>query len=228
MEGFNISFFNMSFIVAVIIMIFLCYRGYKKGLLYVVFGVIAMIFMVLFTAIAEPTVTIFIRENTPIEENLHKLIEEDLEKRADTIIIENGGAGAEDFINALPEALSSRINETANTAKDTVIETTADALCYRALTGMSSILTMIAGIVIVLIVRAIVLAIGRAPVIRGINKFLGFIAGFAEGIMVIWVILFFASRFVSSTLGHTIIEDCGENFVLAYLYNFNPIVWFLG
>lgn len=228
MTEINLEFFNITFIVAISILIGLSCRGYKRGILYVIFGVISIIFMVLFTSFTEPIVTQFIRDNTPVEENLHDLIVEDLNKRSEELAVNNGGSGVNVFINSLPVSLGTKINETKDHAKNVVIESTADALCYRAMTGISSILTMIAGIVIVLTVRAIVLAIGHVPLIRGVNKFLGFITGFAEGIMVIWVILFFASRFVSSTLGHAIIEDCSNNFILTILYETNPIVWYLG
>lgn len=221
-------FLNVSFVVAILIVICMTYRGYKKGLLYAMFGVIAIVFMVFFTSIAEPYVTQYIKENTPIEQNLHDLIVEDLSKRANELEMKNNDNAGIAFISSLPDVLTASIYKTYDKAKNATIETTADALCYRALTGISSILTMIAGIVIVLIVRAIVIAIGHVRVINKLNRFLGTILGFAEGLMSIWVIMFFASRFVSSTIGHQIIMDCNSNFILYMMYINNPIVWFLG
>ena len=66
--------------------------------------------------------------------------------------------------------------------------------------------------------------VSRIPIIRGINKYLGTVAGALYGLMVIWIAFYIIALCSTSEVGGALISYIYESPFLTYLYENNLIV----
>ena len=102
---------NAFFIIAVIVIGLMVFRGFRKGLLGLVVGVISWIFLFLFVQWATPQIYLGMKTNDSFVENVSGKVSDSLKKRAEEITLDNigdeetknGMASIRDF---LPEGTS--------------------------------------------------------------------------------------------------------------------------
>lgn len=73
----------------------------------------------------------------------------------------------------------------------------------------------------VLLVSLDVLA--KLPILKSMNRICGFVAGFAEGILVLWIVFAIAFALSSTPLGMWIEEKAMENTFLTFVYENNLV-----
>lgn len=61
----------------------------------------------------------------------------------------------------------------------------------------------------------------KLPIINGINKFLGFILGLAEGLVVVWIIFIVISKYNIYGKSPEMLQLVSDNKYLTFLYNNN-------
>lgn len=64
----------------------------------------------------------------------------------------------------------------------------------------------------------------RLPILKSMNKICGFAAGFAEGVLVLWIILAIAFALSTTPLGIWVEERAMENAFLSFFYKNNLII----
>lgn len=64
----------------------------------------------------------------------------------------------------------------------------------------------------------------KLPVLKGINRFLGMLAGSIKGFLIVWVVFYLIHIMATTDLGTRLVTYIGENEFLAFLYQHNLLV----
>lgn len=64
----------------------------------------------------------------------------------------------------------------------------------------------------------------RLPILKSMNKICGFVAGFIEGVLVLWIVLAIAFALSATPLGIWVKESAMENAFLSFFYRNNLII----
>lgn len=67
--------------------------------------------------------------------------------------------------------------------------------------------------------------IAKLPVLKTLNRLLGVVAGFLQGVAVVWAFFMVAMIFVETEFGQWVYTMCMENPYLTMLYQNNPIIY---
>ena len=234
---------NIFFIVALFILFFSILQGWRKGILGLVIGFVSWIFIFVFVAFTHPYVEDYIRDNTKVYDKVYEKTEQYIQQKEDNIAQESG---LEEWWAYLTEGMPQNIleklqtkmmfqtpsddalelttpDQTKQKIKDDLVRQVADFVIQ----GIAVIVTFVIAEIFVVIVTGLVKSIGKLPVIRGVNNFLGIIAGAVEGFIIIWIVMYIVAFTCSTTIGQGILADINASRFLTYLYNHNLVVAFI-
>ena len=128
----------------------------------------------------------------------------------------------------MPEFAKDDIETSIENSIDNIIKAVAKELSDAAINGISNILLIAVGIIIIYIIDRILRAIGFVPGIRDVNRVLGIIAGAAEGMLFTWLAMYLADCFPTSFIGQFIITYAKADQMLYYIYKNNLIERIIG
>lgn len=194
-------------------------RGILKMLLPLVFAVAAVIVMVFLT----PEITGYISDVTDWDENIYTATEEYFE--------EEGLLPDEDSFketNLIPKLLRENIDEAAgdylqlgyDSYNEYIIGKVADTI-FSAVIMVGIFLAML---IIFVIIRIIVNAAGKMPVIRCVNRFAGMLVGLMLGLMTISFLCIVLMVFNNTEWAMAINKDISESAILTFMYNHNLLL----
>ncbi len=114
---------NVMFFIVLLILVLLGIRGYKRGLLGIVFGVVAWIFILVFIQWASPKAYENLSQDEKIVSTISNGVENLLQDKAEDITVENADEElSEDKVNALsnflPEGTMDKYNELMSNLED--------------------------------------------------------------------------------------------------------------
>lgn len=183
--------------------------GLKKGFIRMLYTLCSFVLALLITLILSPIVETFIVDNTKIDEFIHKQY---------TSYIEEKGAELADSIydtsKYINNDVSAGIGEagTASMAQS-FTDTTISILTFLIIWILSSI--------ILRIILNIIKVVERIPIIKGVNRTLGFVAGAVTGLFVIWLFFSIITIFATTEFGVYCIDCISESSLLTALYRIN-------
>ena len=82
---------------------------------------------------------------------------------------------------------------------------------------------MVVSLVLHIILNVLDLVV-KLPVLKGINRFLGMLAGSIKGFLIVWVVFYLIHIMAATDLGTRLVTYIGENEFLAFLYQHNLLV----
>lgn len=231
---------NLALIITLFILFFSILQGWRKGILGIVFGLVSWIFVIAFVVFAHPYIENYLRDNTKTYDTIYEKTQEHLEKR----INENQAAqGIEQWWDSLTQGLPRQTIDNMKTdlkidfgdkeyldadllesKKQQMVDELAVKISDFILQGISVLIAFLIAQILVGIVGGIVKAVGRIPVINGINGFFGLIAGAVEGFLVIWVLMYLVACASGTTIGQGIAMDIADSKFLTYLYDHNLLM----
>lgn len=227
---------NYNFVlIAVLALIGVCtIQGYRKGFLRIAVSLICKILVVAVVIFFVPVVSKAVIKNTGAYESLKDTISEAFaseNSKRDNSIPENQVLTIRSY--KLPDILKNALinNNTVETYKQLMVDIFED---YVA--GYLSRLTLkAASFVGVFIVLSIVLAIamksadliGKIPIIKGFNRFLGLLTGLLNGLILTWLFFIVVVVFMSNETGAEIMADIYNSDILTFLFNKNVLIEFL-
>ena len=122
-----------------------------------------------------------------------------------------------------------RMEATAGqTSIDATIQLISKELSDTAIHGISIIISIIVGTLVLFILNWLIQVLGFVPGIRGVNRTLGIVAGLLEGFLITWLCMYLADCFPSSDLGSYIIEKTLADPLLTHVYQINVIEQIIG
>ncbi len=234
---------NIFFIVALFILFFSILQGWRKGILGLVIGFVSWIFVFVFVAFAHPYVEDYIRDNTKVDDKVYEKTEQYIQQKEDNVAQESG---LEEWWVSLTDGVPQNVLEKLQT-KIMLQTSLDDALDITMLDqtkqkikvdlvlqiadfvtqGIAVIVTFVIAEIFVVIITELVKSIGKLPVIRGVNNFLGIIAGAVEGFIIIWIVMYIVACTCSTTIGQGILADINASRFLTYLYHHNLVLAFI-
>ena len=186
--------------------------GYKKGLINVVFNIVAFLLAIVITLVLYKPVSNIIIQNTNIHENIKEMIL----KRS------QGTEPKEENIesNDINKYIENSINNMTNEAKTAARENFAT----KAAQVITGIVLFILTRAILILLRFVTQTIAKLPIIKQFNTLGGIIYGIIKGLIIIYVLLTIMYLIVSIKGNGNIALAIDSSCITKFLYDNNIIV----
>lgn len=204
-------------IVAIIALnVFICY---KKGLVKLAVGLIAVLASVILAVILYRPVSDFIIENTEVDEKIENAIIENFTTETE----EGSEVKDENFMEFIEKYVDDAVNKT----KNEIVTESAETLTVKLI----NIAVMIA---IFLIVRLVLLLltfisdmITSLPILKQFNEVGGVLYGIVRALLIVYVILAIVFFVVSTTANTTILDAITSSYITKFFYEHNLLLTIL-
>lgn len=226
---------NWLLIVVLFIIAFFAYRGYKMGLMRILFSVVSVIITLVISVVLTPYVSSVLYSNEALVKNIEEKVQSTLKQKEDTntnINTENSEESLEQIMGqvGIPKIIQENILKQDNLSN---YPTMVKEMAYQHISSYIAIFILnSASFIIVYIITRIVVSIifralnivSRLPVINTLNKLSGFVLGTVQGLIIIWVGCVFINIFSSTEMVQEIYRCIEENQLLQYIYNNNLLL----
>ena len=215
---------NWALMLVLLVLVCCAIYGYTKGFLRIVFSLVAWVIVLVFVSWATPHVSQWIQENTTIYEKIEAACEESV-RRAAQGKMEEGAA--EQYGEAgelgldLPESVMAQIVSGASGAADTALaETGVYAGIAQSLAGF-----IVQGIAFVtVLISALLGIVSHIPILKGVNRFTGMLAGLMEGLLIVWIAFYIVALCSTGETGRVIVSYINQSAFLKELYENNILL----
>ena len=245
---------NWLLIVVVVLWAFYIVRGYKKGMLKMLYSLVSWIVILILVTMATPYMTEFLTTNTSIEQNIHKTCKEKLKNlvtgdnaatdadmdpgsdpgsNSNTDITSKSNKALLDTLGLkIPEELMDTIAGDNNLA-DSFFESTglyeqaATEITAFAMKGISFILCLIVVVIISRIIYGMISIVEAAPVVGTLNRLLGIIVGSVKGLFIVWTVFAIVAMNAMTQAGMMMADYIYESPLLQWIYENNFVLTIL-
>lgn len=201
-------------IVAIIALnVYLCY---KKGLVNLAVGLIAVVAAIILSVIFYKPVTNIIVEKTEFDETLQNTIVE-------TFTPEGAEGGQVRYVGIL-SYLETELGNAVNETKNEVVYETANAMAVKII-NLIVFIVIFTGVRVALFALTFVAdAITSLPILKQLDDVGGIIYGLVKALLIIYVILAVVSLIVGFTANTTISDAISSSFVTKFFYDNNILL----
>ncbi len=212
--------------------------GATRGFLKLSLSLLSSIFMVALMMFINPYVSNAISKYTPLEKQLEIKCKESLlektsedpeqEQNLDALSLEEQIQYIQDTY--LPSFIKERLIENNNShiyEELGVTLFTDFAAAYMArmiLKILSFLVSFILSIIVIRILFAMAGVIGMIPVLGGINRLAGIVAGFMIALVVVWILFLTLTVMNSTQIGRVGIQMINESQLLTFIYEKNILL----
>lgn len=219
-------------LIGVLAVLIICtVHGYHKGFIKIIISLISLVLTIWLVSVVTPYISTYLVEHTGLYDGVKAQVAE---------------AFAEDnshLDNTVPENQTTTINsyDVPNIMKSTLISNnTVDTYTRLAVSAfedyissfLARIIINVAAFICTFLMITVFLRmtffslelISKIPIIKGTNKFIGLFAGFAEGLLIVWIFFLAATIFSGNAFGRQFFELVESNVLLNYLYNSNVLL----
>lgn len=219
---------NYLLIITALILLFCVIRGARRGMLRIVFGIIAWVFLICFVNYGSNFIDNYISTSTQVPYTIQEGIVSHLTERYTASEEQEVGTGEEAVMSMVPSSIKEEITESVQNSIDATIRFIAEELTDAAINGISTIIAVLIGILVIYIIDKIIRGIGLVPGIKDVNRLLGVVAGLLEGMLAIWLLMYIASCFPASAVGQFVIQNVEKDQLLYFVYENNIIARIIG
>lgn len=203
-------------IILVVIILLNVYMCYKKGLVNLAVGLIAVVAAIILSVILYKPVTNIIIENTQFDESIENTIVE-------TFAPEGASAGQVKYVGIL-SYLETEVGNAINETKNEVVYETANAMAEKVIN-----LIVFIGIFTVVRVALFALtfvadAITSLPIIKQCNEVGGILYGLIKSLLIIYVVLAIVFFVVNMTGNATVSDAITSSYITEFFYNNNLLL----
>lgn len=207
-------------------------HGAAKGFLRLLFSFVAVILMIGLVSYASPHISKAIQTHTNIGSGISAYVAERLEDSvsgAATSVVENQ-AGTLSEGSGLPDVLWEQLICTGLEKTETAISQSGiyqqigDQLAGVVLTIISFLIALTIALIVVHIIGKVTDLANKVPVLGGVNRFIGFIAGIVLGFITVWFIFLIFGILSGTQLGQVLLTEINKNVFLSALYNDNLLL----
>ena len=222
----------MNWVLMLVLLVLVCCAiyGYTKGFLRIVFSLVAWVIVLVFVSWATPHVSQWIQENTTIYEKIEAACEESVRRAAQGKMeegaVEQYGEAGELGLD-LPESVMAQIVSGASGAADTVLaETGVYAGIAQSLAGfiVAFVTVLILSWILVHVISALLGIVSHIPILKGVNRFTGMLAGLMEGLLIVWIAFYIVALCSTGETGRVIVSYINQSAFLKELYENNILL----
>lgn len=205
--------------------------GMRVGFIKTVFSLCSLTVALVLTVWISPTVNDILKGNEKIFNTITSGVEKML-KFEDEVSERSKQVSLIEELN-LPQSIKDSLIESNNTETYEELKITSfkEYICsYLAgiiIKAMAFIITFMAFAVILYVISAALDLISKLPLIDQANTLAGLLAGFAHGLVVIWLFFILLTVFGSTDFGQKAMQLVGESEILSFIYNNNIILGFI-
>ena len=223
----------MNWVLMLVLLVLVCCAiyGYTKGFLRIVFSLVAWVIVLVFVSWATPHVSQWIQENTTIYEKIEAACEESVRRAAqgkmeEGAVEQYGEAGELD----LPESVMAQIVSGASGAADTVLAETgvyagiAQSLAGFIVQGIAFVTVLILSWILVHVISALLGIVSHIPILKGVNRFTGMLAGLMQGLLIVWIAFYIVALCSAGETGRVIVSYINQSAFLKELYENNILL----
>jgi len=182
-------------IVAVVVVLCII-QGYKRGVIRTIFGIVSFLLAAALTFLLYVPFTDFVLD-TPVGQDMHRGIYDSIDK---SIVGQWGEDNVDNKTNeeliegiGLPEFLRGDVYQQSGFLLRNTAHTVSDAVSSASANSLMRIFTAIALFLLLLLalwlLRLLLEVIFKMPMLRGINKYLGFATGLIKGLLFAYLLL---------------------------------------
>ena len=204
-----------------------------------VFSLASMILAIVLVSWITPYVADFLKENTDVYNDLtinctntiRQSMENSIGEATESIVKEDEPVSSGGI--HLPEVwLESILEKTDNTMnqvldKSGLYEVAGGYIAERILQGIAFFVSFVLVFIVLRLVVGLLDIVGKLPVIKGTNRFLGAITGLIQGFLLVWLLLFLVAVACTSRVGQMLTGYIRESAFLTWMYQHNGILYFL-
>jgi uncharacterized membrane protein required for colicin V production len=222
---------NWLLIVVVVVLAGYAIYGRQRGFIRTVFTLFSTILSLILTLSISPAISKEIQKN----DKIMGMVTERVSEVINFSDLGNKITDQVNFIDKLPLPGSLRHtlveNNTADVYKAMGVKSFNDYISN----SVSRIIINAAVFVIIMLIVTIALAllcealniISKLPLLNGLNKTAGLLAGLIHGIIVVWIGFIIITMFGSTSFGQDIFKLINENTFLSLIYNNNLLLRFI-
>ena len=126
--------------------------------------------------------------------------------------------------NAVQENAAQQPQNPGGAIAQDVSQAVTQKLLDFAIRGIAILIAFVFAQLVVWFVGNIISAVGDAPIVSGINGFLGFAAGAVQGFLYVWILMYLVSLTSATGFSRQIITYIYQNPFTAYLYQHNIVM----
>lgn len=220
--------FNVLFLVVCVLFLLFIWKGYNRGLLGIIFGIVGWIFVIYFVQTATPVIEDNLLSNVKVVETIGTKVERGLNTKVD----QTTQTTTEDMVavEKMKELLekNGKLSELGEQTESLFEERKTEVISEAALVITKYIIhvfSFVAAIVVALIIVSLLTGLSKlinhAPILGKISRFLGVLFGACEGILFVWIMMYIISMIPNTEIGGLAQAQINENEFLLYLYENN-------
>lgn len=231
---------NWMLILVIALWAFYIVRGYKKGMLRMLYSLVSWIVILVISVWATPYVSDFLTENTAIEskiyeksyEKLHEMVNGSAQNKQNNENSDKNNINQEILAVLgieIPEELADAVMGDTNIA-DSVLETTglyeqiSKQITEWAMRGISFIICIIIAVIASHILYSMIKIVEDVPVIGTLNRILGIIVASIKCLFVVWTCFAIIAMNGATETGIILTSYIYESEFLIFLYENNLIL----
>jgi len=210
--------------------------GYQKGFLKLALSLGVTLAGIMIVFAISPHVSAWIQQSTPLVESVQKKVggmlfpegesEEEhqvveMSREQQISVIEKGD---------IPEFLQDRLlsNNNKEVYETLGVTTFAEYIVTYIAKILADIIAFLVTLIAVLIIIRVLMGmagiLNKVPVVGGINKLAGGIAGVGVGIVIVWIMFIVVTMLYNTTIGKMCLENIAADPTLTKLYNSNILM----
>ena len=222
---------NWALMLVLLVLVCCAIYGYTKGFLRIVFSLVAWVIVLVFVSWATPHVSQWIQENTTIYEKIEAACEESVRRAAQGKMeegaVEQYGEAGELGLD-LPESVMAQIVSGASGAADTVLAGVyagiAQSLAGFIVQGIAFVTVLILSWILVHVISALLGIVSHIPILKGVNRFTGMLAGLMQGLLIVWIAFYIVALCSAGETGRVIVSYINQSAFLKELYENNILL----
>ena len=205
--------------------------GYIRGFIKKIVSVVSLVIALVLVSFLTPYASSFIQNHTPIYRGIKGQCLNSIQEPLNNMEGSTKSAQIQ-FIKDLPipalvkESMMANNNSAAYAAL--AVEQFADYIAgYLAKWIVNAISYVLVFIFVIIFLRIAFMTldlVSKIPVIKGVNKILGLLMGFIEGIFTMWIIFLALTMFINTAMGAKAFEMINDSRILTFLYNHNYLL----
>lgn len=219
---------NIMLLIIVIILAVNTLIGLKVGFIKTVFSLFSMLLAITLTTWISPLVNDFMRGNDKIYNTITSKVDQFLSMEEEEVKSNEEIETIEGL--RLPQSLKDSLIENNNKEiyKALAIDNFKDYINnYLAGVIINALSFVITFVVIMAFLWALCIAldlISKLPLLNGVNKTAGLLAGLLHGLVIVWVFFLIITVFGGTKIGQQALEMIGDSEILSFIYNNNLLL----
>lgn len=217
------SQWNILAIVLIILWVFLAIRGYRRGALGMLAGIIGSLLAIFFIPGILPKIQTGVSSNQAIVQFIQSKADAYVSRKGDSFSLQL----PQNFQNGFLGTFQSTANQAVTAAQNEIHAAMVNTVTQFVLRGIAMLIAMLLAGLLIFLVRMLMRMVDHVPVVHGISHFLGILIGILEGYLLICLILYLIMCFSATEWGSHLQTLVQGNSFLIYMEKNNLISYLL-